>query len=835
MSKPRQINNNFEIEINNSDTNIKIAAVVTKKKKKKNVTTTKTKGTQKTTTPLTSLTRLAWTLTTAFILICILIEFSALSSSSSSLHLTSATATATSVVDDSSSIIGDKEEEEEGGGGGGGVEQKCDVDDIDNNIDGTCTPTPISTKTTRDIGIDEFDDDKYYDDDDDDDYVDDDDDDDDDDYGYNENDGEDDKISSDKSESNISTSTTTTTSNNHNLPQQPSSSASSTASSTNDHDATALTDSDADSNSDSYKLSFSMNEILQLKPSDLPPPFLFNDFGSPTSISIDVENENEIKQSKEEEKEKEATTTTTGTTGTTKIIKILPGSIMQQNIAATNNAQNNDTTTTTASKEFESKLYVLPNFMPRDTVKEILTLLRGHENMTIANGYQSIALNEDPDPVDAMTSQRIFLDDDSNNRSPKQSTIEQIQLRQKLKLLMDPYKDIMTLFLRKWYSNKCGKDNRKCTPCYTFLRRYRGGERRGNVPHHDSMSYISVVISLSDYDTEYQGGLYVSSKNSERNYIKLNRGDAVVHQWDLHHGVHVLDENIHGDTSERWSWIFWTRDSDTCDDHSKEWYKDCADDGNPSCMYLRATNEGTDEGRITWNEKASNAGDALASVKLGYAYLKLLPSDIVSYDVKKAESLFLKAIRSSNEPDGHYALASLYLKQVTHQIQNSISMIKEQNNGDTGNDRQIKMKIMDILKKGLISPKLINAIGHLEEAAKCGHMFAQFNLGIVHLYGYGRSYRSGDGNGNGNTDPNMAGMWFEASGLPEGYIVKSMHSNSIGNKEEAESFQQKAYTLGYGSPWRQMARERAGSGGSSGAKLNLQWPPIPSGQIPQEF
>ena len=835
MSKPRQINNNLEIEINNNDTNIKIAAVVTKKKKKKNVTTTKTKGTQKTTTPLTSLTRLAWTLTTAFILICILIEFSALSSSSSSLHLTSATATATSVVDDSSSIIGDKEEEEGGGeeGEGGGVEQKCDVDDIDNNIDGTCTPTPISTKTTRDIGIDEFDDDKYYeDDDDDDDYVDDDDDDDDDDYGYNENDGEDDKISSDKSESNISTSTTTTTSNNHNLPQQPSSSASSTASSTNDHDATALTDSDADSNSDSYKLSFSMNEILQLKPSDLPPPFLFNDFGSPTSISIDVENENEIKQSKEEEKEKEATTTTTGTTGTTKIIKILPGSIMQQNIAATNNAQNNDTTTTTASKEFESKLYVLPNFMPRDTVKEILTLLRGHENMTIANGYQSIALNEDPDPVDAMTSQRIFLDDDSNNRSPKQSTIEQIQLRQKLKLLMDPYKDTMTLFLRKWYSNKCGKDNRKCTPCYTFLRRYRGGERRGNVPHHDSMSYISVVISLSDYDTEYQGGLYVSSKNSERNYIKLNRGDAVVHQWDLHHGVHVLDENIHGDTSERWSWIFWTRDSDTCDDHSKEWYKDCADDGNPSCMYLRATNEGTDEGRIKWNEKASNAGDALASVKLGYAYLKLLPSDIVSYDVKKAESLFLKAIRSSNEPDGHYALASLYLKQVTHQIQNSISMIKEQNNGD---DRQIKIKIMDVLKKGLISPKLINAIGHLEEAAKCGHMFAQFNLGIVHLYGYGRSYRSGDGNGNGNTDPNMAGMWFEASGLPEGYIVKSMHSNSIGNQKEAESFQQKAYTLGYGSPWRQMARERAGSGGSSGAKLNLQWPPIPSGQIPQEF
>jgi TPR repeat protein len=503
---------------------------------------------------------------------------------------------------------------------------------------------------------------------------------------------------------------------------------------------------------------------------------------------------------------------------------------LQQNIAAQNNTKVN---------EFESKLYVLPQFMPRDTVKEILTLLRGHENMTIANGHQSIALNEDPDPVDAMTSQRIFLEEDANaNRSPKQSTLEQIQLRKKLKLLMDPYKDIMTSFLRKWYSNKCGKDNRKCTPCYTFLRRYRGGERRGNVPHHDSMSFISVVISLSDYDTEYQGGLYVSSKNSERNYIKLNRGDAVVHQWDLHHGVHVLDKNINDDTSERWSWIFWTRDSDTCDDYSKEWYEECANDGNPSCMYLRATVEGTDKGRIDWNEKASNAGNALASVKLGYAYLKLLPSDIVLFDMKKAESLFIDAIRSSNEPDGHYALASLYLKQIQHRIQNSISMIKEQHgdnsDGYDSNDPEIKIKIMDVLTKSLVSPKLINAIGHLEEAAKCGHMFAQFNLGIIHLYGYGRPYKHNEG-GNGNTDPNMAGMWFEASGLPEGYIVKSMHSNSIGNKEEAESFQQKAYILGYGSPWRQMAREKAGSGGSSAAKLNLHWPPIPSGQVPQEF
>jgi hypothetical protein len=40
---------------------------------------------------------------------------------------------------------------------------------------------------------------------------------------------------------------------------------------------------------------------------------------------------------------------------------------------------------------------------------------------------------------------------------------------------------------------------------------------------------------------------------------------------------------------ERWSWILWYRDSLTCDDHGYEWYKDCAEEGNPTCELLHAT------------------------------------------------------------------------------------------------------------------------------------------------------------------------------------------------------------------------------------------------------
>merc|ERR1712238_536729 len=321
-------------------------------------------------------------------------------------------------------------------------------------------------------------------------------------------------------------------------------------------------------------------------------------------------------------------------------------------------------------------------------------------------------------------------------------------------------------------------------------------------------------------------GLYVSSKGSERHYIKLNRGDAVVHQWDLHHGVNVLDTTANNvTTSERWSWIFWMRDSSTCDDHSKQWYIECSKEGNPACMYLRATVEDNSDGIIEWNEKASDAGYALASVKLGYAYLKKLPSTL-EFDMKKAQSLFINAIQTMNEPDGHYALASLYLLQVKQQIQT------------------MEQQIRKVLQDGLIAPKVIQAIGHLKEAAKCGHPFAMFNLGIVHLYGYGYGVRSdndiidnnSDSNSHTKTNPTFAGMWFEASGLPEGFMVKTMQLTSLGLQKEATSFQQKAITLGYGSSWRQQARERAGSGGSSAVKLNLPWPPtFPSGQIPQEF
>eukprot|EP00536_Pseudo-nitzschia_multiseries_P015558 jgi/Psemu1/299044/fgenesh1_pm.910_\ len=124
-------------------------------------------------------------------------------------------------------------------------------------------------------------------------------------------------------------------------------------------------------------------------------------------------------------------------------------------------------------------------------------------------------------------------------------------------------------------------------------------------------------------------------------------------------------------------------------------------------------------------------------------------------------------------------------------------------------------------------PEMMKAIKHLEEAARGDHVFAMFNLGICHTYGYGRT--------DGFRDYEAAVEWFEASGLPEGLFAKSTYLEAVGRTEEAGEYERKARVLGFGTPWRIPAREQTGSGGSGGVKLNLQWPPLATGEMPPRW
>ena len=217
------------------------------------------------------------------------------------------------------------------------------------------------------------------------------------------------------------------------------------------------------------------------------------------------------------------------------------------------------------------------------------------------------------------------------------------------------------------------------------------------------------------------------------------------------------------------------------------------------CQQLHATKVGNIPGLsgkevaqqvLEWNQLAAEGGAGMAAVKMARAHLKLLPSDI-AYNETEAERYYRLAIQS-RDPDGHYGMASLLLQRLQNNLQ--------------------------------VTPDCVlrHAVWHLEEAARLGHAFAQFNLGMAHTFGYGVSA----------INTTLAAEWFVASGLPEGYYVAYFQAASIGDQARMKLYQERAQVLGMDHPWRQKARQHTGSGGAAGVDLNLPWPASPDGRQP---
>ena len=427
-----------------------------------------------------------------------------------------------------------------------------------------------------------------------------------------------------------------------------------------------------------------------------------------------------------------------------------------------------------------STLYKLP---------KIATL---QEVATIRNLVKNSEFDSDPDSVDGMPTYELYIQSPDINKNRTNMKLDHLEnrkeLRQKLQKIMNPIiEERINPYVRSLYS-KNADPSRLCTPCYSFIRRYKKGERRSHETHRDGHAFVTVVISLADYETEYKGGLYVATADRYKSILPLNRGDAVVHQHDLLHGVKVYNNN-HG---ERWSWIIWYKDSINCTDFSNEWFKDKADQGIPVYQALQANVVSSDE-MIIWHKRASDRGFTNSMVKLARAYLNLLPSNL-EFNPKRAEELYKKAIRITQDPHAQYGLAQMMLGGLIQFKQQSIS---------------------DLLKATMIL---------LEESAKGGNVFAMFNLGIAHLYGY-----------SGTQDSKLAKDWFEMANLPEGFFAAAMYYNSIGDIQTAELLKKRAHTMGFGSSWRQTARQKTGLGGASGVDINLPWPQLPNGTKPPQW
>jgi len=445
-----------------------------------------------------------------------------------------------------------------------------------------------------------------------------------------------------------------------------------------------------------------------------------------------------------------------------------------------------------------SHFEVLPSVVTQEEIASILALVDDED----------LELDADPDTVDGMATHEIFVESsdlyersqqgwmpgmklDSNAEAVKQRK----PLRAKLKRIMDPIlSERITPYIRQRYPDVCGKDvveGRQCTPCYSLIRRYRPDERQSHASHHDGHALVTAVISLSDYGSEYRGGLYVATGRSANKVVALRRGDAVVHQSDLLHGVKVKE-----DGGTRWSWILWYRDSATCDDSVEhEWFEECAEEGSAVCEMLYATKVGGHPGLseaeqfnqvMEWNKKSAAQGLSESMIKIARAYLKQLPSSL-QYDRAEAKRIFKRAVERNAEPEAYFGLAQLLVEDGADHLNEAVSM--------------------------------------LEGAAAKGNVFAMFNLGIAHLYGYGVAKR----------DPDLAAEWFGTSGLPEGMVCVGMYRRAKGDVDGADGaavWEERARKLGYGSTWRQDARKRTGSGGVGGVEMNLKWPPMADGSVP---
>ena len=314
------------------------------------------------------------------------------------------------------------------------------------------------------------------------------------------------------------------------------------------------------------------------------------------------------------------------------------------------------------------------------------------------------------------------------------------------------------------------------------------------------------------------GGLFVGTGfGGQREYLAMNKGDAVLHRSTLLHGVQVYDLPNRPKHTERWSWILWYRDSISCQDHSHEWFVDCAQAGDPLCQQLHSTKVGNVPGLsseeiagqiMDLNIRAAKGGAGTAAAKVARAYLKQLPSSL-PFDVQQAKRYYQMAINSNN-PEGHYGMASLLLAS---------ALLTEQKAGNGSGSTG------DIQEKN--TAKVTRAVLHLEKAAMAGHVFSMFNLGIVHTFGYGTP--------NGKIDTDLAADWFVASGLPEGYEVASHQAASVGDAQKQRLYEEQAKILGFRHPWRKAARQHTGSGGAGGVDLNLQWPTSSRGVRPPQF
>ena len=288
------------------------------------------------------------------------------------------------------------------------------------------------------------------------------------------------------------------------------------------------------------------------------------------------------------------------------------------------------------------------------------------------------------------------------------------------------------------------------------------------------------------------------------------------------------------EAGERWSWVVWYRDSATCADHGHEWFEGCAAAGNTVCQGLHAfkvssapgmTHETQMAHMVYWTTRAAEGGLPMAMLKLARAYLGRFPEVGLPHDPATAAAWLRTCIRLWGDAECHYDLAQMLLEQLTPPqasvLRASVPTLPTRHADDAPSMTTVRATGEATPPPASLAARVAAAVAHFESAARQGHAFAAYNLGVVHLFGHG----AGVGASGPNANASLSAEWFAAaSGLPEGMHAASLYYQANGQAPRAAEWHRHAEALGHGAMWRDAARKRVGSGGAGGVSLHSKWP-----------
>ena len=448
-----------------------------------------------------------------------------------------------------------------------------------------------------------------------------------------------------------------------------------------------------------------------------------------------------------------------------------------------------------------SSFFVLPSLLSRKQVKQLRKLLKDTTPDMDSDSVDKMPTLELVLERNGSIEQAMELPGKEDLRSPSIAKKRQLMRKRVAAITQPIMHERITPFVRARYPQLCGQSAaRACTPCHSIVRRYMPGERRTHDMHFDLHAAVTVVVSLSDYGTEHRGGLQIQAAGgATAQVLPLKRGDAVVHESDLQHGVRMPD-----DDGSRWSWILWYLDSERCDAFVDEWHRGCAESGSSLCQYLHSLRLGGKVRAELWEEstKLSAMVDASGAVINGDDASKLDKAKAAAL-VEAANWARLAAQSGLGRAMDHYAMLLRSGKGVAKdEVAASVWLRRAIN---ASNEARAHCHLGQMLSEGTAFPTTplgdgqAEALAHFRAAAHGGSHLCHYNVGVCHLSGSGGAVR----------DKELARRWFERANTGDAMHAAAAIHAEAGRLEEAERWLRRAESAGVASAAAEIARLKA--------------------------